>query len=61
MQKHGIPCKSMGIQTRLPDYGIDASEIGILVGQLRAHGMVELGERKDVTPEVGQRILEASL
>lgn len=53
--------ESMGIQTRLPDYGIDASEIGILVGQLRAHGMVELGERKDVTPEVGQRILEASL
>lgn len=53
--------ESMGIKTRLPDYGVEASDIPLLVEQLRAHGMTELGETKDVTPEVSERILEASL
>jgi hypothetical protein len=32
-----------------------------VVEQLRAHGMVTLGERSDVTPELVQKILEQCL
>lgn len=53
--------ESMGLQTWLHDYGIGAGEIGALIEQLRAHGMTELGEHKDVTLEISQCILEASL
>jgi NADP-dependent alcohol dehydrogenase len=51
----------MGIATRLPDYGIGPDAIGALVGQLREHGMTELGEHRDVTPDLSRRILEACL
>lgn len=53
--------ESLGIQTHLRDYGVGAEAIDELVRQLEAHGMTRLGERKDVTPEVSRRILEASL
>jgi NADP-dependent alcohol dehydrogenase len=31
------------------------------VAQLEAHGMVKLGEQRDITPEVARRILLAAL
>ncbi len=51
----------MGIPTRLSAYGVGADSVDKLVSQLEAHGMVSLGEHRDVTPAVSRRILEASL
>jgi len=53
--------ESVGIPTRLSAYGIGAEAIEPLVAQLEAHGMVALGEHRDVTPAVSRRILELSL
>lgn len=51
----------MQVKTRLSDYGIDQSSIPKLVAQLEQHGMVKLGEKKDITPEISRTILELSL
>ena len=51
----------MGIATRLSAYGLDASDIDLLIAQLEAHGMTQLGEHSDITPAVSRRILEAAL
>jgi len=53
--------ESLGVKTRLPDYGIGADAIDGLVAQLEAHGMTALGEHGDVTLDVSRRVLEASL
>lgn len=53
--------ESLGIKTRMADYGVRADAIDGLVGQLKAHGMTALGERRDITPDISRRILEASL
>ncbi len=53
--------ESLGVATRLSDYDLNASHIDALIAALQAHGMVHLGERQDVTPEVSRRILEACL
>lgn len=51
----------LGVQTRLSGYGIDATTaVDRVVEQLKAHGMTQLGEHADVTPDVSRRILEAS-
>ena len=51
----------MGIATRLSAYGVGAESIDGLVAQLQAHGMVKLGERRDITPDISRRILQAAL
>ncbi len=51
----------VGVKTRLSEYGIGPESIPALVQQLKAHGMVKLGEHGDITPEVSQQILELSL
>lgn len=53
--------ESLGVTTRLRDYGIDAQGIGDVVRQLEAHDMTALGERQEVTLSLSRRILEASL
>jgi len=53
--------ESLGIKTRMADYGIRADAIDGLVAQLKAHGMTALGEHRDITPDISHRILEASL
>lgn len=53
--------ESLGIKTRMADYGIHADAIDGLVAQLKAHGMTALGEHRDITPDISHRILEASL
>ena len=44
--------ESMGIATRLSGYGLGAEAIDTVVAQLEAHGMVQLGEQREVTPAV---------
>ena len=53
--------ESMGIRTRLSGYGLGAEVIEKVIAQLEAHGMVKLGERREITPAVSRRILEAAL
>lgn len=53
--------ESMQIATRLCDYDVNADIIPFIVGQLKAHGMVKLGEKKDVTPELVEAIMKECL
>ncbi|MBB3193627.1 alcohol dehydrogenase [Roseateles terrae] len=52
--------EKMGVGTRLSAYGLDGSTIPAMVAKLKEHGMLTLGEHRDITPEDSQRILEAS-
>ena len=53
--------ESVGVKTRLADYGVAADAIDGLVRLLQVHGMTQLGERQDVTPDVARKVYEASL
>ncbi|MDP2877874.1 MAG: iron-containing alcohol dehydrogenase [Holophaga sp.] len=53
--------ESLGVKTRLQDYGIQAADIPNLVEALEAHGMRALGEKRDVTLDVSRRVLERAL
>ncbi|MBG6078485.1 iron-containing alcohol dehydrogenase [Rubrivivax gelatinosus] len=53
--------ESLGVPTRLADYGIGADALDELVERLNAHGSTRLGEHGDVTPEFARRVFEASL
>lgn len=53
--------ESMGLPTRLSDYGITDVSIDQLIDQLQSHGMVNLGENKDVTPDMMRDILALCL
>jgi NADP-dependent alcohol dehydrogenase len=53
--------ESLGVKTRLKDYGIGAGDIAGIVAALEAHGMIALGEKGEVTPEVSRRVLERAL
>jgi NADP-dependent alcohol dehydrogenase len=52
--------ESLGIKTRLSDYGVDTAGIDHIVKGLQDHGMTALGEHEDISPEDAQRILEAA-
>jgi len=51
----------MGLPTRLSAYGLGNEAIDLVVAQLQAHGMTQLGEHSDVTPEVSRRVLVGAL
>ncbi len=53
--------ESLGVPTRLGDYQLGAAHVDTIVEQLQAHQMTQLGERRDVTPELSRRILMACL
>lgn len=53
--------ESLGVPTRLSAYGIGAEALPHLVSQLEAHGMTQLGERREITLDVSRRVLEACL
>ncbi|MDP1775855.1 MAG: iron-containing alcohol dehydrogenase, partial [Moraxellaceae bacterium] len=53
--------EQLGVPTHLSAYGVGPEHIDALVAQLEAHGMVKLGERQAVTPDVSRRIYEACL
>ena len=52
--------ESLGVKTRLSDYGLGPEAIDAVVAQLEAHGMSALGERQDISPEVSRAILEGA-
>lgn len=53
--------EDLGLPTTLSAYGLGQQDIDAIVGQLAAHGMTALGEKSDLTPEISQHILKASL
>lgn len=53
--------ESLELPTRLSAYDIGADAVPAIIAQLKAHGMVAIGEHKDVTLDVSQRVLEACL
>ena len=50
--------ESLGVKTRLSDYGIGADKIPLVISNLKEHNMTKLGETRDITLEVSQQILE---
>ena len=53
--------ESLGIKTRLSQYGIGADKIPVVIGQLKAHGMTALSETGDLTLDIVEKILELSI
>jgi NADP-dependent alcohol dehydrogenase len=53
--------EQMQVPTRLSAYDIDRACIPRVQAQLTAHGMVQLGEQRDVTPDLVRQILELCL
>jgi len=51
----------MGLPTCLSGYGIKDVRIEQVIGQLQAHGMINMGENKDVTLDMMRTILERCL
>lgn len=51
---------AMGIKTHLKEYVKDP-DIPAVIAALKSHGMVKLGERGAVTPEVSEKILKIAL
>jgi len=49
---------SLGVHTKLSQYGIGKDAVDKIVAQLEAHGMTKLSETGKITPEVSRRILE---
>jgi len=52
---------SMGVKTRLADYGLGAEVIPAVIAKVREHGNIALGERRNITPEDVARILTLAL
>ena len=53
--------ESLGIKTRLSDYGIGADQIDSSLAALESHHMTSLGERGEITLEISRKILEGAL
>jgi NADP-dependent alcohol dehydrogenase len=49
--------EALGLRTRLSDYQVPAAVAGEVAGKLRDRGLVKIGERGDITPEVVEKIL----
>jgi len=50
--------RSLGIKTRLSEYGVKTEQIADVVAQLEAHGMTALSETGKITLEVSRKIME---
>ncbi len=53
--------ESLGVKTRLSQYGLGPDKIPVVVEHLKAHGMTALSETRDVTLDISRRILEGAL
>lgn len=53
--------ESLGVKTYLSDYQIGQEAVAELIAKLEAHGMVALGEHKDVDLARSRKIIEASI
>ncbi|MBU1168103.1 MAG: iron-containing alcohol dehydrogenase [Proteobacteria bacterium] len=49
---------TMELKTRLSDYEIPREGIEAIIVQLQEHGMVQLGEKQDVDPDMCRKVLE---
>lgn len=49
--------ESMQVKTHLSDYGIPADAVPGLLAQLERHGMIKLGEKRDVNLAVSEQVL----
>lgn len=52
--------ESVGVRTRLSDYGVGLETIPLVVENLQKHGLAILGEQKDVDSQVVEQILTLS-
>jgi NADP-dependent alcohol dehydrogenase len=50
--------ESLGLRTRLRDYEVGVATAAEVAARLRARGLVKIGERSDITPEVVEEILK---
>lgn len=53
--------ESLGVKTKLSEYGVTEDQLEGVVDQLKAHGMAALSENGSVTPDVSREILKKSL
>lgn len=52
----------LGVETQFADHALSAEKaVDTIVEQLKAHGMVALGEKQAITPEVAREILQKAL
>lgn len=49
--------ESMGVKTRLRDYGVEGDYTTPILDALKRHGMTAIGEKQDLTPDVAKKIL----
>lgn len=50
--------ESLGVKTRLPEYGVAREQINDVVAALEQHGMTALSETGDLTLDISRQILE---
>lgn len=53
--------ESLGIKTRLSDYGVKEEQLEAVVEALKDHGMTNLSETGDLTPDVAKEIYKLAL
>jgi len=53
--------ETLGVKTRLKDYGLEQTAVETVLQQLEEHGMKQLDEHQDIDLMVSRRVLEASL
>lgn len=53
--------ESLGIKTRLSQYGVTADKIPAVIEQLKAHGLSALSETQDQTLDISRMILEKAM
>lgn len=53
--------ETLGVKTRLKDYDLEQTAVTTVLKQLEQHGMLQLGEHKDIDLAVSRRVLEACL
>lgn len=49
--------ESLGVSTRLSNYGVNTDDIDNIVDALKKHGLTELSESKDLTLDISREIL----
>ena len=53
--------ESLGVSTRLTEYGVDAGAVDNIVDALRNHGLTALSETQDLNLDISREILENAL
>lgn len=66
MAEKAIDCtvdffESMGLKTHLSDYGLGEEIIPVVIGKLKEHGHVHIGEKQNITADSAAEILKLAL